>query len=421
MFFFYQFFLTILIIISPLIIIVRIIKNKEDKFRFVEKFCIFSKKRSTGKLIWFHGSSVGEIMSIIPLICKYDNDSSIKQILITSSTLSSSQVLKKYKFKKVNHQFFPIDFFLFSNLFLNYWKPHLAIFLESEIWPSMYKTIKIKKIPLILLNARITKKTFNRWIKYKRHSKIIFNKIDIAYPQNNETKRYLKKLGVKKINLIGNLKFIENKKDKEKKIDLKLKSNFRKYKLLIAASTHQNEEIFIAKTHKILRQKNNNIITIIIPRHINRVNQISNDIRKMNLNITLHSNKLKSLKNTDIYIVDSFGESKKFYKIASTVFLGGSVVKRGGQNPLEPARYGAKILHGPYVGNFHEVYELLKLLKISKIIKTPNEISNEIIFKKNMKKVKKIKKLGNDIFIQTIKELNKSIKYEPKKTQVLGL
>ena len=141
----------------------------------------------------------------------------------------------------------------------------------------------------------------------------------------------------------------------------------------------------------------------------------------MNLNITLHSNKLKSLKNTDIYIVDSFGESKKFYKIASTVFLGGSVVKRGGQNPLEPARYGAKILHGPYVGNFYEVYELLKLLKISKIIKTPNEISNEIIFKKNMKKVKKIKKLGNDIFIQTIKELNKSIKYEPKKTQVLGL
>ena len=145
MFFIYQLLLTFLIIISPLIIVIRIFKNKEDKTRFIEKFGFFSKKRNKGKLIWFHGSSVGEIMSAIPIIYKYDNDKTIKQILITSSTLSSSKIINNFKFKKVVHQFFPIDYLLFSNLFLNYWKPHLAIFLESEIWPSMYNAIKIKK------------------------------------------------------------------------------------------------------------------------------------------------------------------------------------------------------------------------------------------------------------------------------------
>ena len=128
-------------------------------------------------------------------------------------------------------------------------------FLESEIWPSMYNAIKIKKIPLILLNARITKKTFKRWIVFKRYSEKIFNKIDTAFPQNNETKKYLKKLGVKNINLIGNIKFIENEKNNQDKIDKNLKNKFKKNKIFVAASTHHNEEIFAAKTHLILKEK----------------------------------------------------------------------------------------------------------------------------------------------------------------------
>ena len=146
-FFIYQLFISIILFFSPIIIIYRILKKKEDKFRIKEKFCFFSKKRNAGKLIWFHGSSVGEIMSIIPIIKKYDNDKSINKILITSSTLSSSKILKKNKFKKTIHQFYPIDHFFFSNKFLSYWKPNIAIFLESEIWPSMFKSINKKKFP----------------------------------------------------------------------------------------------------------------------------------------------------------------------------------------------------------------------------------------------------------------------------------
>ena len=408
-FFIYQFLLTITLFFSPLIIIIRILKNKEDKLRFREKFCFISKKRGAGKLIWFHGSSVGEILSVIPIIKKYDNDKSIAKILVTSSTLSSSKVLQKIKFKKTIHQFYPIDHLLFSNKFLSHWKPNVAIFLESEIWPSMFKLIKKRNIHLILLNARITKKSFNRWCKIKNFSHSIFNLIDRAYSQNSETNNFLKRLNVKHIENIGNLKFIEHDSFNTTQADRKLFSQFKKFRTFVAASTHYSEELFAAKTHLILKKKIKNIITIIIPRHISRVDQIISQIKELGLNVASHGSKIKRLDNIDIYLIDTFGESKKFYKFATTVFLGGSIIERGGQNPLEPARFGAKILHGPHVNNFKDIYKYLDKLKISSKINSPQECANSIIFEKNMKKVKKMKYLGSTILKKTLNELNKSI------------
>ena len=210
MFFLYQTIITTLVLFSPIIIIYRIFKKKEDIERFKEKFSLSTKKRIKGNLIWFHGASVGEIMSIIPLIKNYEKNKSIHQILVTSSTLSSSKILKKFNFKKTTHQFYPIDQYFFTKKFLNYWKPKIAIFVESEIWPCMFNNLNSKKIPLILLNGRITKKTFVKWMIFTKFAKSIFNKISIAYPQNNETHFFLKKLKLKKIKKIGNLKFIEN-------------------------------------------------------------------------------------------------------------------------------------------------------------------------------------------------------------------
>ena len=412
MFIIYQLLLTLIILFSPIIILFRIFKGKEDILRFKEKFCLFSKKRNTGKLIWFHGSSVGELMSVLPILIKYDKDKSFDQILVTSSTLSSSKILQKYNFRKVVHQFFPIDHIFFSNIFLNYWKPSSAIFLESEIWPSIYRSLKKRNIPLILLNARISKKTFKKWMKLKTFSRRIFKLISFAYPQNKETKKYLKKLGVEDINYIGNLKFYEDRRIVNKKSDNKIKNQFKKHKICIAASTHANEELFAAQTHILLKKKNKNLITIIIPRHVHRVDEINNELKKLNLKTTYHSAKAKNLKNIDIYIVDTFGESRKFYKIANTVFLGGSLINKGGQNPIEPARYGAKILHGPNIDNFKEVYAFLKVLKVSKEIKSPIQFANEVIFKKKMQNVKKIQKLGDVIFKNTLNKLGKIINYE---------
>jgi len=412
MFFLYQIILSLLVLISPILIIFRIYKGKEDKIRFREKFSVPSKKRSKGKLIWFHGASVGEILSIIPLIENYEKDKLINQILITSSTLSSSKILKKFKFKKTVHQFYPIDHFFFTKRFLEYWKPNLAIFIDSEIWPNMFKKLEEQKISLILLNARITKKTFLRWFNLKNVSQKVFNKISIAYPQNLETKYFLKKLKVKKIKTIGNLKFAEQ----DSKIMNKLNSRFKSKKIWVASSTHSNEEIFCAKTHMELKKKNKNLLTILIPRHIHRVQQIKSELENLRLNVIYHSSNTKNLKNIDIYIVDTFGETKQFHKVGTSVFIGGSIINRGGQNPLEAARYGAKILHGPNVDNFKDVYKTLSNLKISKKITTPRELASAIIFKRNKKLGDKIKKIGAKILKETINDLDKLIKNEFKKT-----
>ena len=240
----------------------------------------------------------------------------------------------------------------------------MAIFIESEIWPCMFDKLDQKKISLILLNARITKKTFSRWTKLKNFSQEVFNKITIAYPQNLETKYFLKKLKAKKIKTIGNLKFAENDNEKINKLNYK----FKKKKIWIASSTHSDEEIFCAKTHIELKKKIKNLLTIIIPRHVHRAKEIKSELENLNLKVINHSSNKKSLKNIDIYIVDTFGETKKFHKIGCSVFLGGSVINRGGQNPLEAARYGARILHGPNVDNFKDIYKTLLDLKVSKKI-----------------------------------------------------
>ena len=159
------------------------------------------------------------------MVQELEKNKSINQILITPSTLSSAQIFKKFTLKKTIHQFFPIDSVFFSYKFLNYWKPTIAIFVESEIWPCIFKVLGEKNIPLKLLNARITKKTFKRWKLVKKFSNSVFQNISIAYPQNEETFNYLKKLNILKIKKIGNLKFINNEQNNFTKLDKSLLNN----------------------------------------------------------------------------------------------------------------------------------------------------------------------------------------------------
>jgi len=416
MLFLYHIIILIIITLSPLIIFYRILKNKEDKKRYIEKFSIPSKKRARGKLIWFHGASVGEILSVIPLIKNYEKKKSVSQILVTSSTLSSSKVFQKFKFKKTIHQFYPIDNFFLTNKFLKFWKPCVAVFIDSEIWPCMYKNINDKKIPLLLLNARLTKKTFERWMNLKSFGKSIFKNITIAYPQNLETEKYLKFLKVDKIRNLGNIKFAENFLENINKFNVNLKKELTKKKIWVASSTHKSEELFCAKAHIQLKKKVKNLITVIIPRHVHRARDITFEIENLGLKVSSHSSKPRSLKNIDIYIVDTFGETNKFHRIGCSVFLGGSITHRGGQNPLEAARFGAKILHGPNIDNFKDVYKLLKSLNISKKIYSPKELASSITFRKNKIIGNKIKNIGLNILKKTVKELNYFIINEYKKT-----
>jgi 3-deoxy-D-manno-octulosonic-acid transferase len=420
MFFLYQILISILLIFSPLIISFRILKRKEDKKRFKEKFCFPSKRRVDGNLIWFHGSSVGELLSVLPLVYELEKNKSINQILITSSTLSSAGIFKKYKFKKTVHQFFPIDSVLFSNKFLNYWKPKIGIFIESEIWPSIFKALHKKNVPLLLLNARVTKKTFNKWNYIKSFSNSVFKNISKAYPQNKETLNYLKKLNVSKIKIIGNLKFSSNDQDKLIRLDKNLLKNLKNRKIWCASSTHSGEEIICSKVHLNLKKKYKNLLTIIIPRHIHRVSKIFQEINDLKLNVILHSSKSKKLNDTDIYLVDTYGETKKFYNSSDIVFMGKSLSRKGGQNPLEPARQGATILYGPNIDNFSDIYGLLDKLKITHQVNGVSSLTNlvnKLMIKPNNKKnYLKIAKIGKKILNETKDEINSLLNNEIKKT-----
>ena len=176
MLFIYKILINIIFFFSPLILIIRLIKNKEDPYRFKEKFGFFSKNKKKGKLIWFHGASVGEVQSVIPLIERFEKNKGISQILITSNTVSSSNIIKKFKLRKTIHQFFPIDCDFISKKFLNYWKPSKVFFIDSEIWPNTINNLCDKKIPIILLNGRITKKTLGRWLMFPNFAKSLFQK-----------------------------------------------------------------------------------------------------------------------------------------------------------------------------------------------------------------------------------------------------
>ena len=421
MLFVYRVLINLIVIFSPIIILVRLLKKKEHPTRFKEKFGFYSKKKLTGKLIWIHGASVGEILSIIPLVEKLENNKDIRQILITSNTLSSSKILLNLKLKKTIHQFFPIDTNYHTNKFLNYWKPSVAIFIDSEIWPNMINNIKKKSVALILMNARITDKSFKRWKIFKLSAKDIFQKFDICFSSNLKSVNFLKSLGAKKIKYIGNLKFSQTENSKIN-LDKNIKKFFLTKKIWCASSTHYMEEKICAEVHKKMKIKYKNLLTIIIPRHIHRVKEIIYEINKLGLKIHVHNSKKKIDAKTDIYLVNTFGQTKSFFKICKTVFLGGSIIKHGGQNPLEAGRYGCEVLHGPHVWNFEEIYALLKKYRMSNKISNSNQfalkLNKALNNKNNSKKLQlKIKILGNKILSSTLDEINFYIKKnEIKKT-----
>ncbi len=355
MFYIYEFIFLIFIIFSPIIFLVRIISGKEDPKRFLEKFCFYKNTQNTKKTIWFHGASIGEIKSIIPIIISLEKNKNIKKILLTSSTISSASVIKNHKFKKTTHVFFPIDTNYLTIKFIRYWKPQIALFIDSEIWPNMFKNLNKNKIPIILLNARITEKILDKNTKKKFKNRLIF----------------------------------------------------------CAASTHHDEELFIGKMHKELKIKYNNLLTILIPRHTNRSNIIIDELKNIELNTVKRSSSKKINKDTDIYLVDTYGEASMFYELSNITFVGGSIINHGGQNPLEPARLGNYIMHGPNIQNFKEVYKLLKKLNVSTEVNSVSKMQKIIIKKIGYKQTRilnqKLFSIGEKIIKKNIFEINKFI------------
>ena len=405
-----------------LIIIFRKFINKEDKERYKEKLFpshFLPIKRNKKKLIWFHAASIGEVQSIFPLIEKLNIDKKNLDFLITTVTLSSGNlVTEKFKnIKNVHHRYFPVDVIYLVKNFLECWKPNLVLFVDSEIWPNFLLEINKRKIKSIILNGRITEKSFNRWIIFPRSAKKIFNSFNLCLAASKESQKFFKKLNVKNLKFKGNLKIsIEIQKNiKDKNL-----TAFNKKKIWCAASTHKGEELMCLKTHIILKKSLKNLMTVIIPRHINRSGEIKKlcDQLKLNSQILKHKDLIK--KNKDVIIVNSFGLLPKYFSYSKSVFMGKSTLpslrKISGQNPIEAVKMGCKIYHGPFVKNFKEIYQLLKSYKISQKINDEKSLAKRLLLDLNKnitsKKLisKKITFLGETILNNTVLEVKKFLR-----------
>ena len=388
----------------------RILRKKECPLRYKEKLGVSLKNRNNGYLIWFHCSSIGELKSIFPIIDHYLNKS---QILVTTSTLGSNEVFQKkyYNTKNIIHQYAPIDSPQIVKKFFKKWNPNIIFFTESEIWPNQIFYAKNKNIPIILLNARISNKSFIKWKLIKNSMNKILNCFDLILCQSNESADYFNYFETNNVKILGNLKFVvsENFENENKEENL----NLQKKLIFIALSTHPTEEEFCIRIHESLKSQYPNLLTIIIPRHINRIPEIQKIITNTKLNFLIAKSLDNFENNTDILIINSYGNTKKILKSSKYVFIGGSLVNHGGQNPIEVAYNNALIFHGPYVHNFTEIYDLLNKENIAFKINSEVELINQLKAKFNNYQNKNIKekiiKIGDEILSSTIKKLDEYI------------
>lgn len=376
---FYQIFSVIILPILIIIILLRKSKGKEHPTRFLEKFAITKTARnSNSKIIWIHAVSVGESNSSWSLIDEFLQFSPDIQILLTSTTTSSAKLISDkilnnsiYE-KRVIHQFLPIDSYFIIHKFLQYWQPRTIILVESELWPNIITLARKKGILSFLVNARISEKSLRRWRKLKKLGFNIFDYFSLIFVQSSKDKNIFSTLTKNNILYEGNLKIQSKKLIVNENEVSKLMQNIGSRPIFLATSTHQGEEEIIVKTTEKLLQIFPDLLTIIALRHPNRVEEVIKILPTENF--VLRSSKQEISSQHKFYLVDSFGELGIFYKIANFAFIGGSLVKLGGHNPIEAIQLNCAIISGDNYFNFYDLYQDLQKQKGAIIVKNAEEL-----------------------------------------------
>jgi len=392
----------------------RINKKKEDPKRFIEKLGFINNNFHKNEVAWFHGVSVGELKSLFPII-----DSFIKKnhkVLLTTSTLSSYEIYKiKYNNdQNICHQFAPLDCPQVIKKFFNYWNLKIIFFSDSEFWPNQIFEAKKRKIPIVLLNGRISLSSFKKWKFFRYSLKKILKCFSVILCQSLEHKKRFEFFYEKNCADIGNLKFIHDKKIENKLINKNLK--LLNKIIFSGLSTHDTEEEACINAFINAKKIQKNLVHIIIPRHIQRVSQIEELLEKKNIKKKI-INKVEEIDDEEkVYIVNSYGKTNEFLNISKIVFMGGSLIKHGGQNPIEVALNNSYIFTGKYIDNFKEIYSYLLQLGSVELVNSSEELKNNIInclnFKKyeNINTREKILIKGEEILQKTLDKLDNFIR-----------
>lgn len=354
-------------------------KGKEDIERFNERLGKPKTDRPEGKLFWFHGASVGESISMLPLIQKLLEKYQDAHVMVTTGTVTSADIMKKRLPERAFHQYIPLDNPLFTSRFIKYWHPDVVLWFESDFWPAMLSSIKRKNIPLILINGRISNKSFKRWQQFDFISKELLGCFTFCLGQSEEDAYRLKALGAKESGCLGNLKYaaLPLPIDQAKKKDILEQIGDRPFWLV--SSTHHDEEFKIGRFIKKLQDIKPNLLTMIAPRHPHRGAEIQEKLSsEYGLNVALRSKGEKITKETDVYIADTIGELGIWYNIADLVFIGGSLIPHGGQNFIEPCRDRAAVVVGPHMFSFTDAINRAKkadaIIQVNDVIDLEEEL-----------------------------------------------
>lgn len=334
-------------------------RGKEDPARLCERRGIAMRPRPPGPLVWIHGASVGEVVSVFALIDELAARRPDIGVLLTSGTVSSAQFVAGRAPAGVLHQFAPLDMPRFVDRFLDHWKPDLALVVESELWPNMLAALRRRRIPAALVNARMSPRSARNWRRAPAAIGWLLAGFGLCLAQTAADGERLAGLGARNVRVTGNLKLDAPAPPVDVAKLAALAAAAAGRTVVAAASTHPGEEAVMAEAHAALKRGIPGLLTVIAPRHPERGAAIAEEMRARGLACARRSAGALPDAATDIYLGDTFGELGLVYRLAEAVFMGGSLVPHGGQNPIEPAKIGAAILHGPHVFNFAEIYALL--------------------------------------------------------------
>jgi 3-deoxy-D-manno-octulosonic-acid transferase len=331
----------------------RLSQGKEDAARISERRGVANRPRPEGKLIWVHAASVGESQSSLVLIAKLLEAEPETHVLQTTGTLTSAHLMQERLPSRSFHQFVPFDRLPWVRTFLDHWQPDMALWMESEFWPNLMQETARQKIPSILVNARMSRSSFERWRWFSGTARKLLGTFSLCLAQTEEQADFLRRLGAAEVKCLGNLKFSAAALPAEKSALDALKAELGDRPFWLAASTHPGEEKMAADVHKRLSVEWPNILTVIVPRHPIRGDEIAKALRARGLSVSLKS--LGDGSTGDVYVADTLGELGLFYRLANVTFIGGSMASHGGHNPLEAAQLDCAVVLGPDMRNFKTV------------------------------------------------------------------
>jgi 3-deoxy-D-manno-octulosonic-acid transferase len=331
----------------------RVLRGKENGVRYTEKLGYYTVSRPKGKLIWFHAASIGEFNAMLPVMKSISEEYPDIHLLVTTVTVTAANVAKHNLPDNAVHQYAPLDCINIAKRFIEYWHPDLVVWTESELWPNLLNLCH-KRSKLLLINARLSQKSFEKWSLIKPLAKFVLSNFSLILAQSKETKNFLQQLGAENVIYAGNLKFVAANFAFNVNEAKKIKTRIKNRTVIMAASTHPGEEEMFALLHRNLKQQHPNILTIIAPRHPSRTEEVLKLLGRLKLNTVTRTSKADITDDVDILLVNTVGEFGLFFHLTEVVCTGGSWSKIG-HSFIEPAKLKNLIIFGPHMENSREV------------------------------------------------------------------